>query len=379
MTSFFFYGTLRHAPLLEAVLGRVVATEPAELPDHAVLAVQGHDFALIVPQPGARAEGVVAHDLTTADVERMDYYAAAFGAQMRQVAVAGRVLQVWFAQPGLWQPAGAWDLEPWVQRHAALQIVAAREAMALRHCRPAAELAARWPKIQVRASSRLRARGEDATAEARLIDPSLQVPSAQDVAVLARREPYANYFSVEEFDLGYRRYDGKISDTVNRAVFITGDAATVLPYDPVRDRVLVIEQFRVGPYARGDGQPWLLEPIAGRVDANEGPEAAIRREAQEEAGLDLGEIFAIGSYYPTPAAKSEFLYSYVGIADLADGVAGIGGLDEETEDIRAHILPFDRLIELVDGGELSNGPLLLSAHWLARNRERLRASARAGA
>ena len=32
----------------------------------------------------------------------------------------------------------------------------------------------------------------------------------------------------------------------------------VLPWDPVRDRVLLVDQFRAGPAARGDGQPVRL-------------------------------------------------------------------------------------------------------------------------
>ncbi len=163
-----------------------------------------------------------------------------------------------------------------------------------------------------------------------------------------------------------------MSPVVNRAAFVSGDAVTVLPYDPLRDRVLLVEQFRTGPFARGDHTPWQLEAIAGRIDPGETPEDCARREAVEEAGLTLGALLPVAGYYPSPGAKSEFIYSYVALCDLPDGSAGVFGVAEEAEDIRGHLISFDRLMELVASGEASNAPVLLSALWLQRERGRLR-------
>jgi nudix-type nucleoside diphosphatase (YffH/AdpP family) len=146
----------------------------------------------------------------------------------------------------------------------------------------------------------------------------------------------------------------------------------VLPYDPVRDRVLLIEQFRAGPYARGDAQPWMLEPIAGRIDGGETPEQSARREAVEESGLTLKDLHLVAQYYPTPGAKSEYLFGYIATADLPDGSAGIGGLEAEGEDIRSHVIPFARAMELVASGEINVGPLILLLLYLERMRDGLR-------
>ncbi|MGB5870909.1 MAG: NUDIX domain-containing protein, partial [Albidovulum sp.] len=186
------------------------------------------------------------------------------------------------------------------------------------------------------------------------------------------RHPYAAYFSVEEYALRYRRFDGEMSAELERAAFISGDAAIVLPYDPIRDRVMVIEQFRVGPYARGDANPWLIEAIAGRVDGGESPEEAARREAVEEAGLTLEKLIAGPDYYPSPGAKAEYLYSFVGIADLPDAAAGTGGLEDEDEDIRSHVIPFAQLMALIASGEVNNAPLIILAYWLDGQRPALR-------
>ena len=192
-----------------------------------------------------------------------------------------------------------------------------------------------------------------------------------DVQIISQSVPYRDFFAVSETHLTHRRFDGTTSDVIKRAAFLSGDAVTVLPYDPVRNRVLLIEQFRAGPLARGDAQPWSLEAIAGRIDAGETPEAAARREAMEEAGLSLGPLRQIASYYPSPGAMNEYLYSFVAICDLPDGTAGIHGLASEAEDIRGHLVGLDHLMDLVRSGEVNNAPLILTALWLAVSAQEL--------
>jgi nudix-type nucleoside diphosphatase (YffH/AdpP family) len=173
------------------------------------------------------------------------------------------------------------------------------------------------------------------------------------------------------------QFDGAISETLDREVFVAGDAATVLPYDPGRDRVLLIEQFRMGPYERGDRHPWILEPIAGRIDGFETAASTARREAVEEAGLNLRALEPIARYYGTPGYSTELFHSFLGIADLPDGLTGLGGVADEHEDIRSHVISFDAAMQLIETGEANNGPLILSLLWLARERDRLRGDAQA--
>lgn len=224
-------------------------------------------------------------------------------------------------------------------------------------------VARRLPSLRVEAASRVRAL---AVPVAGLRQGAAEVQSGTP-------EPaHAGFFAVNVHHLRHRRFDGSFSDTLTREVFIVGDAVTVLPYDPVRDRVLLIEQFRMGPFGRGDPLPWQLEAIAGRIDPGETPEDAARREAVEEAGLVLGQLEKVAEYYPTPGAVAEYLYSYVALCDLPDGVAGVFGADEEGEDIKGHLLSFDRLVEVMASGEIGNAPLLLTVLWLQRERARLR-------
>ncbi|WP_281256676.1 NUDIX domain-containing protein [Tabrizicola aquatica] len=255
--------------------------------------------------------------------------------------------------PGAWVPASAGP-----EAEALAQLV-----MEAYPAVPAAVLRRRLGSLRVAAASRVRAAGSTA--------PLLRAGGGA-VDVLARQHPHAGFFALEALELSHPRFDGGRSPRLHREVFVAGDAVTVLPYDPIRDRVLLIEQFRMGPFGRGDAHPWQLEAIAGRIDPGETPEDAARREAVEEAGLVLGALEKVAEYYPTPGAVTEYLYSYVAFCDLPDGVAGVFGAAEEAEDIKGHLVSFDRLLDVVAAGEIGNAPLLLTVLWLQRERPRLR-------
>ena len=369
MVKLFFYGTLCHPPFLAAVLGRVAETSSADLVDHAVYWAKGQDFPIIMESAGCTAMGVLVRGLGEADLARISFYMGGFPIAPRDltVLVEGNVEAAigYFPDSGALAPGRAWRLEDWVAKWGDTAIATANDVMAQFGISDAAVIGKRRGAMMLRGASRVRAAVPGAAALRRTV-------LAGDVGVVARHYPYAKFFSVEEYDLRFRRFDGTMSDAVNRAVFISGDAVTVLPYDPVRDRVLLIEQFRAGPFARGDANPWQIEAIAGRIDPGETPEDAGRREALEEAGLALGDMLPVASYYPTPGAKSEFLYSYLALCDLPDGSAGVFGVEGEAEDIRGHLIPFDALMALVATGEASNAPLILTALWLQRERGRLR-------
>ncbi len=277
------------------------------------------------------------------------------------LAVAGREEAMAFLVEalGLAGDAGEVDL-PQSTENVALCL----DILALRGHVSAQAIHARLPQMAMRAAARVRA-SLPAPATLR------RAAQAGDVVVDETQRPYTAFFAVEEILLRHRKFDASLSPVLRRAAFVSGDAVTVLPFDPVRGRVLLVEQFRAGPLARGDANPWQLEAIAGRIDAGETPEAAARREAQEEAGLTLGALIPVASYYPSPGIVAEYLYSYVAICDLPDSAAGIYGVADEAEDIRSHIIAFDDLMALVSSGEVGNAPLILTALWLAQRRASL--------
>lgn len=371
MTNLFFYGTLRHLPLLAVVIDRPVANldaTPATLAGYRVSAVAEGPFPMIAADPAARAEGILVRGLSASDIARLDFYEGSFNFDLQTARFDdGTEAQVYVPPAGHWTEDGPWSLEQWQADWADLSVRAAGEVMGYYGARDRDEVAAMFPVIRARAASELRAarslHGKD-TFHGK-------------VEIVERQRSYAKFFAVDDLRLRHERFDGTMSDVLDRGILVAADAAIVLPYDPARDCVLLVEQVRMGPIGRGDPTQWQLEPIAGRVDPGETPEQAAEREAQEEAGVSLSRLIKIAEVYPTPGTSTEFYYIYLGLADLPETITGIGGLATEAENIRSHLLSFDDLMDRVARFDVANAPLALAAYYLSHHRDRLR-SARAG-
>ena len=193
---------------------------------------------------------------------------------------------------------------------------------------------------------------------------------AQDVELVEKTTPYRDFFRVDVYRLRHRTFGGGWTEVMSRELFERGHATVVLPYDPARDTVVLIEQFRIGAYAAGFA-PWLIEPVAGIVEAGETPEEVARREAVEEAGCEITDLEPIGTVLSTPGGCSEVLHLYCGRVDSA-GIGGIHGLAHEHEDIRAFTLPMDTALERLAKGAYNNASTVMTLQWLALNRERLK-------
>jgi len=372
MKKLFFYGTLCHVPLLELVLGRRVTKgelREATLGNYSVFWADGQIFPLLVADPGGRAQGLVLK-ATAEDVERLNFYEGGFNYELHAIVPVGESdpVDVYFPQPGNWRPGAPWQLGDFAERHAAVTLAAAADVMALFGRIGSDEVARRLPMRRAMAAQSVVCQTGTPVQQRSGFDQA-------DVSLGKYRRAYHAFFALDEIEISHRRFEGGNEGPLERAVFVSFDAAIVLPYDPRRDRVLLVEQFRVGPFLRGDPHPWTLEPIAGHIDAGETPELAAHREAAEEAGLALRELIRVGGHYPSPGASTEYYHCFIGLCDLPDEKAGRGGISHEGEDIRTHTIGLDALLGLVDSGEAEVGPLVLLALWL----ERYRARARTGA
>lgn len=368
MQHLFLFGPLAADPVIDILLAGQGQPLRARLDAYCAVGSPHDPLPGLTPGTG-RVEGLLVADADPALAARVVFAANALGLAQQSVTIHtddGACRQaVTFSAP--LRAAPDWDRPAWHQRWQDTFVEGLRDILdQMGHADPV-RFKRRLGQIFTRAGARVRAAlPRPGTASLRYS------PAPGDVATLALERPYTAFFAVEAHDLTHRRFDGTLSAPLNRAVFVSGDAAIVLPYDPVRDKVMLIEQFRAGPYVRGDANPWLLEAIAGRIDGGETPEEAALREAEEEAGLTLRRLIAGPRYYPTPGAKAEYLYSFIGLADLPDDAAGPGGLAEEAEDIRSHIISFPRLMDLLTSGEIDNAPLMLIALWLDRVRPGLR-------
>ena len=192
----------------------------------------------------------------------------------------------------------------------------------------------------------------------------------RDVEVIARDTVFQGTFRVDRYRLKHKTFAGEWSKEMSREVFERKHAAALLPYDPVRDEVVLIEQFRAGAYAAGR-DPWLIECVAGLIEGVETPEDVARRETLEESGLKLLGLERIGGIFVSPGAVSEFIDIFLGRVD-ATNAGGIHGLDREHEDIRVFACPVHEALNLLDQGRVLVSHTVVALQWLALHRDDVR-------
>lgn len=188
--------------------------------------------------------------------------------------------------------------------------------------------------------------------------------------ILDRHLAYDGFFQLASYRLRHQLYHGGWSEPLTRELFERGHAVAVLPYDPLRDEIILLEQFRVGAIHAERGA-WLIEIVAGIIEAGETEENVARREAVEESGCPLLDIERICNYFVSPGGTSETITLYCGRVDSARA-GGIHGRADEGEDIRVFTCAFDQAMEMIEDGRICSASPIIALQWLALNRERLR-------
>lgn len=194
--------------------------------------------------------------------------------------------------------------------------------------------------------------------------------SDQRFEILARETVYQGFFRLEQYTLRHTLFNGGWSKSITRELFRRGNCVAVLLYDPVRDEVVLIEQFRVGAVLQPQ-RAWLLEIVAGAIEDGETAAEVAYREAVEEAGCEIQQLIEIQQFYTTPGGCSERITLFCGRVDSA-AVGGIHGLDEEDEDIRVSAVKFDRVFQMLEEGRIESGIPIIAIQWLYIHREQLR-------
>ncbi|EIQ7474881.1 ADP-ribose diphosphatase [Vibrio parahaemolyticus] len=193
--------------------------------------------------------------------------------------------------------------------------------------------------------------------------------TSRDVEIISKESVFEGFFKMVKYRFKHKLFAGGWSDVVEREMFERGHAAAMLPYDPKTDQVVIIEQIRIG--ALEHEHPWQLEIVAGMIDRDESAEEVIRREAEEEAGITVGRVASVTSYYPSSGGCSEKLDVFVGEVD-AFKAHGIHGLDYEDEDIRVHVISREQAYQWVKDGIFENGASIIALQWLQLNHQELR-------
>ncbi|MCZ4282650.1 NUDIX domain-containing protein [Kiloniella laminariae] len=189
------------------------------------------------------------------------------------------------------------------------------------------------------------------------------------IEVIEKTTPFQGYFRIDRYRFRHSLFNGGLSGEITREVFERGHAAAVLPFDPKTGEIILIEQFRAGALA-ASMPPWLLEVIAGIIEENETPENMSHREAQEEAGCDLGRLKKIGTFLMTPGGSSETITLFCG-ETLRQEQRSSYGLEEEGEDIRTHMIKAEDAFQLMREGAITNAITAIALQWLELNQKQL--------
>lgn len=193
---------------------------------------------------------------------------------------------------------------------------------------------------------------------------------SKEFKIINKEILYSGFFRMEKYCLQHTLYAGGWSAAINRELFIRGSCVAVLLYDPERDKVVLIEQFRAGAILQPD-RAWLVEIVAGAIEEGETAIEVAYRESIEEAGCEIQELIVINEFYTTPGGASERITLFCGKIDSTK-VGGIHGLDHEDEDIWVRSVDFDEAYRMVESNEIESAIPIIAIQWLALNKEKIR-------
>lgn len=191
--------------------------------------------------------------------------------------------------------------------------------------------------------------------------------------VIHKKElPYSGFFRLEKYWLKHTLYAGGWSEEICRELFVRGSCVAVLLYDPHADKVVLIEQFRIGAIL-DPNSAWLIEIVAGAIEEGETSVEVAHREALEEAGCEIQDLLKVNEFYTTPGGMAERITLFCGKVDSTKINEGIHGLDEEQEDILVRVVDFTEAYRMVESNEIDSAIPILAIQWLALNKLKLQA------
>lgn len=192
-----------------------------------------------------------------------------------------------------------------------------------------------------------------------------------DIEILEKQTGFQGYFRIDKYVLRHRLFHGGWGKPIQRELFERRSAAAALLFDPKLNKIVLIEQFRMGPLNQSQ-HPWLLELVAGLLESNETPEQLVERESMEEAGLKVQAIIPIAEYWVSPGASTEKVNLFCARVD-ASNAGGVFGLAEEGEDIRVWVFTVEEVYQLLEEGKINNSLTLIAVQWFKLNENKVRA------
>ena len=187
--------------------------------------------------------------------------------------------------------------------------------------------------------------------------------SENNVVVSERTTPYRGYMRLDHYKLRHTIFNGEWSVDLSREVLERGHAVSVLPYDPIRDEVVLIEQFRIGAYTAPKTSPWQIECVAGVIEPHQLAEDTAHRETEEETKLRILDLEPMHTYLTSPGCTSETVQMFCGHVDASDA-GGVHGLASEGEYIRVFSMPVEEAFVWLANGRFENGMTIIALQWL---------------
>lgn len=192
----------------------------------------------------------------------------------------------------------------------------------------------------------------------------------KDVEMLHEETLYKGHFHLKKITFRHKLFKGGVSDKVTRELMVKGEAAALIAYDPKLDKVVLVEQFRIGALdPNSERSPWLVELVAGMIEEGQSAAEVAIREAEEEAGLRVEQVTHALSVWNSPGGTSERLHIFLGLVDSTQ-VGGIYGLDEEDEEMLVHIVEREQAYQWVCEGKIDNVITVIGLQWLELNRHK---------
>lgn len=192
----------------------------------------------------------------------------------------------------------------------------------------------------------------------------------ENVEIIDKAICYEGFFRIEKYRLRHRLFSGGWSHPLTREIFERGHAAAVLPYDPIRDEVILIEQFRIGALTAAGG-PWLMEIVAGMIEAGETAQDVVKRESIEEADCIISDLIPLYDFLVSPGGTTERVALFCGRVDTTHA-GGIHGATGEDEDIKVHVVAWDAALASLKSGQINSASAIIALQWLALNRNHVR-------
>ena len=183
--------------------------------------------------------------------------------------------------------------------------------------------------------------------------------------VTNKKNLYDGFFKMNEISLKYKKYDGSWSNEIKRELFGGAQVSAVLPFDPIKKKIVLIQQFRPGTISKNTNN-YLNEIVAGIIDPGESPEIAAKRECFEETGYKIKKLAPIQGYFPAPGSSESFYHLFLGEVDSKNGKK-IMGLDNENEDILVESFKVNQVKKMMQEGKFINGLTLIAIQWFFLN------------